>query len=675
MLSRYNKWIFKGCLLLCLLLPWQAYTAANPFIQASNQFNAQREIYQTLVNEGKLGKVRAAHYQEQLLDYPLLPYIELQWLLNNIDSTPAEVFENFFAKHDDLASSSFLRKNLLLKFGEKSDWHNFNHFYKPPDYFFSPAQLTDLQCYKLQADFNLRKQALQIIETQAENFQVFDEAEQQQLLALYLTGTSLPQSCDALFELLENQQTINDTLKLQRITLSIEAKNLTLANYLGKQLSEAAKPYYENWKSLNKNPEQLKAKEFMLEDHVFNRFAITEALKKILDSDPALAMVLWQEQDKRYQFTKEERQKFGRQAAIFLLIKDSEHFESWLELANRDFKDTDLNEKTLVLHIANKNWEAIISMYPKISQTEQQDGMWQYWYARAHIEFDQNTDIHPNAYRLLNELSKQRHYYGFLASFHLNTLPVLSEHNFPIKESDLKKIASNNNIIRAHEFYMLGDLENASREWHSALRTFDQQQKGNAATLAYQWGWLQQAIISAANSGQHNNITLRFPLGHAEHINFQAARLNIPNEWVFATIRQESAFGIKAQSSAGAMGLMQIMPHTGKALARENKHKRFDETELFNPELNIQLGTYYLAKLRKQYDGNMLLASAAYNAGPSRVNKWLRENPELDLEMWIETIPFKETRNYVKNIMTYQIIYQHRLGREITPERLFLPLE
>jgi len=400
-----------------------------------------------------------------------------------------------------------------------------------------------------------------------------------------------------------------------------------------------------------------------------------QGLEVLLDSDPPLVLTRWKELQNKFRFTKEEKTNFIEGVTLKLFIKDSEHFSSWLELSNLTFSDPVLNEKVLVSYIRNRDWPAIISIYPRLSKKEQNDSMWQYWYSRSYIEYDQASYIHPNAYSILNKLSQKRDYYGFLASFHLNSTPVLSDQNLPIKETDLEKIANNISIIRAHEFYMLGDRTNANREWYYATKNFDNKQKGDAAILASQWGWVDQSIITAANSSQFDNMQLRFPLAFAEKVNFHASKFGIPNEWVFATIRQESAYGVNAESPVGALGLMQIMPYTGKALARENNYKRFSNEDLLNPDINIELGSYYLASLQKQYQGNMLLASAAYNAGPSNVNSWIRKNPDLDIEMWIETIPFKETRNYVKNILTYQIIYQNRLGRVTNSERLFLPVK
>jgi soluble lytic murein transglycosylase len=687
-----KKQLLISALFLCAALLTSLQASSNQFIKNNENLEEQRKIFSSLQNEYKLGKINPKDYKQQLAEYPLFPYIEYYYLLNKIGTESLENYADFFTKNESLASSSYLRKQLLLFLGDNKEWHNFKLFYKDKEYFFSDNDTIDIQCYYIQSQLadNIQENE-NIIDTEQAKEPISLSTEHiKSIESIYLTGNSLPGSCDPIIEKLESQGLLNNQLKLKRILLALKDDNYGLASFISKSLNEddltedelsgRELTQYQFFDSLKDKPTQLKnidtqTSENEIQDTEFTRFAITFALKQILLEDPPLAFVLWKEQKKIFSFTKEEIAEFTESCATHLYIYDSEHTETWLELANPQHNNSDLNQKSLVLHIKNHEWAAIISMYDRLSPSEKNESIWQYWYARSYIEYDKSTYIHPNAFRILDQLSRKRDYYGFLASFHLNNAPVFSRHSFPMKEQALIDISALPGIIRAHEFYILKDRVNASREWLFARKDFTPEQRGSAAVLAYQWGWLEQTIITASKSNQFNNISLRFPLGYSEQVNYYASKYSIPNEWVFAVIRQESAYGLEAESVVGALGLMQIMPSTAKVLAKENKIRRFKIEELFTPERNIQLGTYYLAQLRKKYDGNMLLASAAYNAGPSRVNSWLRNSPDMDIEMWVETIPYKETRNYVKNILTYQIIYQQELGREINSERLFLPLK
>lgn len=649
-----------------LLLAYFSSLSASQFITVSSELEVQRKLFQKLIDDNKLGNIQIKDLPQTLQTYPLAPYVQYYYLINRLGREPMETFSVFFEQHDGLASSSYLRKQLLLYLGRQEQWESFNDFYKPDEYFFSDNNLLELNCYHLQSNLFIQAQANE------SKLPLINEQDRERIQEIYLQDYALPESCTTLVNMLESREALSQELQTKKIQQALKDNQLSIADVLSKNLDKEHALQFKLCKNLLKKPALLEDKTFNLIDNAFNRTCITKALEKLVDRDPPLALTLWNEQQEKYKFNSNEKQEFKYTVALGLYLRDSEHFLSWIEPPE---KNPELNEKALVEYIKQADWSTIISLYPKLSSKERNDSAWQYWYARSYIEYDQNHNIHPNAYRILDQLSRKRDYYGFLASFHLNSNPALSNHRFPIKEVELERIANKANIIRAHEFYILGDRPNATREWYYAKQEFTAEQKGVAAVLAYQWGWLEQAIITASNSNQFNNIALRFPLGFSKQVNYFASKYNIPNEWVFATIRQESAFGVNAESSAGALGLMQIMPYTGEVLAKENKIKNFSNSDLFIPQTNLQLGTYYLAKLRKQYQGNMLIASAAYNAGPSTVNSWIRRSPDMDIEMWIETIPYKETRNYVKNILTYQIIYQDLLGRETNPERFFLPIK
>lgn len=638
---------------------------ASQFIQGGTELELQRSFYKELIDNNRAGKINPESYIKSLEAYPLFPYLKYYQLLYNLGAHDLQKYQDFFDQHDDLAVSSHLRKQLLLLLGKRKDWANFEKFYKKEDYFFSDSQLLEIHCLHLNTQFVLQQEKGPV----AKSF--YEEIKE-----VWLDGNSLPDVCNNIIEVYSASGLLTQDLRLQRIQLAITRNNLSLANFMAKQLSGTQAQEFAVWQKISSQPKQLEntAREFA--DTTFIRFAITHTLMKLLRDDPPLALVLWKEKKSLYQFTQDEITKFTEDASLYLIINDSEHLLTWFEIANPQFRNPLLNEKELVVHLKNKDWPAIINLYDKVSAKEKTESFWQYWYSRSHIEYDQSLRIHPNAYRILDELSRKRDYYGFLASLHLHRAPVFSHQQFPVQDKALEKMSLTKGIQRAHEFYILQDLTNANREWREATSKMSEEQKGIAAVLALQWGWHEQAIKTAAKSSQFNNIILRFPLAFSTQVNYYTSTYGIPNEWAFAIIRQESAFGLKAESPAGALGLMQIMPATGRALAKEHNLKNFNTSQLLNFETNIQLGTYYLSKLKKQYQGNMVLASAAYNAGPSRVNSWINNSrgKDLDIEMWIETIPYKETRDYVKNVLTYQMIYQHRLGRETNSEYLFLAL-
>jgi soluble lytic murein transglycosylase len=256
-------------------------------------------------------------------------------------------------------------------------------------------------------------------------------------------------------------------------------------------------------------------------------------------------------------------------------------------------------------------------------------------------------------------VAKKRHYYGFLAATHSNTPVTMQNKPLEINQSEKKPILNYPSAQRAFEFYALGRYAKARREWRYWLSQLNDRQKLIAAKVANENGWVDRAIFTLAKVGYLDDVNLRFPKAFDKKITQYASKRKINPAWAFAIARRESSFMPDARSSAGAKGLMQIMPATAKEL----KGSPVDTWYLYNAENNIELGTKYLRELLDKNKGNQVLATASYNAGPHRIRKWLKYGKNMPADVWIETIPFKETRNYVKSVLAYQEIYQHRPGQ------------
>ena len=186
----------------------------------------------------------------------------------------------------------------------------------------------------------------------------------------------------------------------------------------------------------------------------------------------------------------------------------------------------------------------------------------------------------------------------------------------------------------------------------------NQEQKVTAAVFANELGWHDQAIFGFSKAGYLDDIARRFPMPFDVHLEFNAKKNNIDLAWAFAIVRRESSFMPDAASGVGALGLMQVLPGTARYLEK----KKVSRTTLFNPGENVALGTRYMRYLLDKMHDNPILATASYNAGWRRVKKWLPETEPMPIDLWIETIPYKETRNYVKAVLAYKQIYSQHLG-------------
>jgi len=193
------------------------------------------------------------------------------------------------------------------------------------------------------------------------------------------------------------------------------------------------------------------------------------------------------------------------------------------------------------------------------------------------------------------------------------------------------------------------------------LPTLSTIQLTTAALLAHRWEWHNIVIATLAKSSERDDLNLRFPILYKSEITRAARKSGLSQARIYSVIRQESAFRATVRSAAGAWGLMQLLPATARQVARTHRLPYTGIKNLVTPADNLLLGSLYLKKLQNRFDNHPLLASAAFNAGATRVRRWLPANGSMSSEVWIENIPFTETRKYLQRILAYQVIYARRL--------------
>jgi soluble lytic murein transglycosylase len=211
-------------------------------------------------------------------------------------------------------------------------------------------------------------------------------------------------------------------------------------------------------------------------------------------------------------------------------------------------------------------------------------------------------------------------------------------------------------------------MDDARREWIFSLHGKVPAQIRAAALIAHDMGWHERAIATAAKAGEYDDLKVSFPLPYLEFVNRYAGKNDLDSAWILALIRQESRFVADAKSPAGALGVMQIMPDTGRKIATLMGEHFRDPSLLLLPKNNIRFGACFFRMSLKELQNNPVLASAAYNAGSGMVRRWLPEEGLISADIWVEIIPFCETRNYIEKILTNKAVYRQRLGLE--PEKL-----
>jgi soluble lytic murein transglycosylase len=238
---------------------------------------------------------------------------------------------------------------------------------------------------------------------------------------------------------------------------------------------------------------------------------------------------------------------------------------------------------------------------------------------------------------------------------------------------ELEILANETDFKVAKEWDVLNRDTEAKKQWWFAVKKLPKQKMQHAAKLAQSWQWDQVAIMTMVQADYWDDLALRFPVSYSSQVQSNADLQQIDPALVFGLIRQESMLDKNAESAVGAKGLMQIMPDTGKQIARKLNEPWSSANSLFNPDINIRYGTFYYKQLLDRFNGNAALAAAAYNAGPHKVDKWLPSGQSVPSDVWIETIPYKETRKYVSSVLSYAMIYSQRLQRNNLKIKNLLP--
>jgi peptidoglycan lytic transglycosylase len=284
---------------------------------------------------------------------------------------------------------------------------------------------------------------------------------------------------------------------------------------------------------------------------------------------------------------------------------------------------------------------------------------WQYWRARAVAATLGETAALP----MFGELAGLRDYYGYLAADRLNQPYKLNVRPSPPDPAAQSALGSQPGMIRARELFACDMTDEATSEWTAALDGADAALKVQAALLAARWGWYAQSITTLAQTGEFDDVALRYPRPYLDAVSQAGKLAQLPQDWILAVMRQESLFRKDAVSRADARGVMQMVPATAAAIAHRWRLSSPAHDGLFNPAIAVPLGAAYLRELLDRYGEQLTLSLAAYNAGPAAISRWLPPQP-MDADVWIENIPYNETRSYVQHILEHIVAFASVRGAE-----------
>jgi soluble lytic murein transglycosylase len=624
-------------LLLICILP--ALCLADAISAADETAEMRQSRADFLAAENALRNGDLARYNgllARLNDYPLYPYLRYEYLRPRLKQAADDEAIEFIRRYGDSPLGARLQDAWLDLLAQRGRWQALLQFY-PAD-----TGNAELDCYRRWGLYQTGDKA-----------GALDGLEQ-----LWLVDHSQPAACDRVFTLWRQQGGLGPDLAWQRFVLAMNNNQTALARYLVRLMDAEHAAAAEFWLRVHANPRLVEALPQAAVDHPARNSILSHGIKRLARIDIDRAIKAWtQTVQPRYEFTREETAEIHRSLGLALALRGRKEAVTWLARVDAGASDTTLREWRVRAAISQQDWHATLAGIYQLTPTEQATPRWRYWQARAleGLQQRQQSD------EIFLGLAMTRGYYSFLAADHLGRSYQMN--HTPVDEAIARSVtpAEYPGVARARELFALGRLVDARREWYNATRDMADWQLQSAALLAQSWGWHDRAIITLGRSAQLNDMELRFPLAHREQVVAEAESRGVDPALAFAVIRQESAFAADARSTAGALGLMQLMPQTAQKLSGHLRLPQPGRMDLLDVSTNLQLGIAYLRRLIDRYD-NPLVAAAAYNAGAHRENRWLPQADIVKSDLWAETVPFVETRSYIQNVVYFASIYDVRLG-------------
>ncbi len=565
-------------------------------------------------------------------DHVLAPYVEYWRLM--LTSPDDGRITDFLARYPGSRLAENLRADWLKSLGAREAWPAFLAEYPRlvrPD--------VALQCYAYRGEWALG-----------------NRSHEREAVSLWFTGRDMPSACTPLFSQLIEAGLLGPEDLWRRFRLALDAGNSNVAKAVASALPEAQRPSGALLDQASRDPARvLNAGSLDLARRSDREIALY-ALDQLARRDSAQAEQALRKWAPQFN-PMELRTGWARLATWAARRHESvalEWFQQAGDVAANDFQ----SEWWARAALRAGDWKTVLRAIDSMSDATRGQPVWRYWRARAL----QAGGKHVAANALFLALSREHDYYSQLAQEELGPVVQAPAINIKMGGDDVAAIARQPGIARATALYELGLRGDATQEWNWTIRDFSDAQLLAAAELARRMEWYDSAINTAERTREMHDFELRFLAPYREQAQ-QAARENeIDEAWVYGLMRQESRFVNVARSSVGAAGLMQIMPATARWIAKRLGIRRFQVDEMRDPARNIQFGAYYLKHVLATLDGSPVLATAAYNAGPGRAQRWRAPRP-MEAAVYIESIPFAETRNYVKKVMSNAMYYAARFGQ------------
>lgn len=587
---------------------------------------------------------------EALRQYVLYPYLEAQRLRAPLRfGLPADdaAIAALLLRDGDAPSARDLRRDWLRDLARRRSSALFLQHYS------EPRADAGLRCERLNALFA----------TQAAGTP--DEPLRKAVLDVWMTGARLPDACVAAFDQARTRGWLTPTLNQQRARLALEAGNADLAEFLLRSVPADAAPTLRAWAALLRNPER-------------ELDALTAAGPAALTAQApeALAAVISKlgRRDPAGTATRLDRLvaacgtpcPLASPATPGELRREVALGAAWsrLPITVAAFKQVDeavVDERAHEWRVRAALWAGdwtlaqrwLAAMPPALAEQPR----WRYWRARAEARQDAGNALSRSLYQAL---AAENGFYSVLAAHQLGQPYAPTPIAAPRDATLQQQLASRPGMQRARELWRAGRNAWSSLEWGEELKSLSRDELIQAARLAQTWGAQVQTVTAASKAQVFDDFELLYPRPFGRDVDAAARLSGVPSNWIYAVMRQESLYDPRARSRADALGLLQMLLGTARDTARRQQQPLPGADDLFDPSINTRLGALHLRELLQRYDQRFVLVLGAYNAGPKPVARWQPSAAALDADVWIENVPYNETRSYIQRVIWHSVVFGWR---------------
>lgn len=569
----------------------------------------------------------------RLNGYLLEAYVEYWRLKLKLDDADPVAVRAFLERYANVPLAERLLAEWLKSLAKRGEWKTFGDFYLK-----QPSEDVELACYTAQWRW------------QQEGGEALDDVR-----GFWFSGQDQPESCRPVFAALIAKGKLTSRDIWARFRLAHEAGNYRLAAKIAGELPTVERPAPRDIERIDRNPRAALMKGDFRLSAPFGRELALYALDRATASDPSAARDAWLNFRSRLP---DPDRLYGNLVLAYNAARQLVPSASdWY----RDAEGAPMTEAQRAWRVRAAlragEWSEVANAIDAMPETEAQEPAWRYWKARSlaatgHVE---------DATRLYGGLATEQHFYGFLAAEALGATVVPQSEPLSPEPAALAAFAARPAVQRVVKLSALDLRSEGHREWLAVVRGLDDDALLLAAVFAQQNDLYDRSINTADRTRQRHDFALRYPTPYQSEIEEAAKRNGLDPALLYGLVRQESRFVADIVSTAGAVGLMQLMAPTARWVAKQTGRSELRTLKLDDPALNVELGSYYLRYVMDRFGGLTALATAAYNAGPGRAESW-RGAASLEGAIYVETIPFNETRDYTKKVLANAMFYQTRLG-------------